>query len=200
MITERIRGLDDNRVAIAGDITHGPFATPIMKKLLQEFGRGIFGRSSVCGEFQSFLISILPANSRDMVALEIGTYYGISAAILAQHFKEVICVTKDDTNAKEMRKAVFKTTGARGRVRCFDIHSMVEKQSVIEGLDFDFAYNDGDHQNEAEFDFQLTKKCGRVMFHEAWPIQPACWNMLHALPPNEVRFTQFDSLAYWEAR
>ena len=45
----------------------------------------------------------------------------------------------------------------------------------------------------------LVKRCGRVLFHEYWPLQPPVWNLVNSLPVDEVTRAQFDCLAYWEA-
>jgi len=57
---------------------------------------------------------------------------------------------------------------------------------------------DGDHTNDTEEDFGLVKSCGRVLFHEYWPLQPAVWNLVNSLPKNEVISANYDCLAYWQ--
>jgi len=38
---------------------------------------------------------------------------------------------------------------------------------VIDALEFDFAFVDGAHYDQAvRFDFALVKRCGRVLFHD----------------------------------
>jgi hypothetical protein len=182
--------------AIKEDITHGAWANPAMKEILRVFGKDAFARSSACMEFESFLRRI---NASGNCCLEIGTFYGITAIILSQFFKRVICVSLDVPGAKEKKYELVRHLGI-SNIRFFDVASNADKKALVDQLDFDFCYQDGDHTNDTHTDFAMVNRCGRVLLHEAWPIQPAVWNLAHSLPKDEVTWADFDCFAYWHRR
>jgi hypothetical protein len=81
-----------------------------------------------------------------------------------------------------------------------DCADNAEKVARIERENFDFAYSDGDHHADTMLDFDLVRRCGRVLFHEYWPMQPPVWNLVNSLPRGEVIKCEHDCLAYWSAR
>lgn len=184
---------------VIGDVRHGALANPALNKVLQQFGAEAFRRCSIMMEFEAFLRRVhaqLP--KRRMTCLEIGTYNGMSAIVLAQYFDRVICVSVDDKPGELLKHNIVKALGITN-IRFFDCASNEEKAALVRDLDFDFCYQDGDHLNDTHTDFALVKRCGRVLLHEYWPLQPAVWNLVNALPQNEILRAQFDCLAYWQA-
>ena len=181
---------------IKGDITHGAWANPALKEILKTFGRDAFARSSACMEFEAFLKRI---NAGGNVCLEIGTFYGITAIILSQYFKRVICVSLDVPGAKDKKYELVNHLGIKN-IRFFDVASNEDKAKLINQLDFDFCYQDGDHTNDTYTDFELVKRCGRVLFHEYVPLQAPVWNLVNSLPKDEVTLSTFDWFAYWERK
>lgn len=194
-MNERIQP-DADLSQIKGEITHGAFANPMLQKIMRKYGKVAFGRSSACMEFESFLKQIRGDN-RSGTCLEIGTFHGITAIVLSQYFDRVICVTKEDEGAKPMKRELVEFLGIKN-IQFHDIKSNAEKAPIINGLEFDFCYNDGDHTNDYQTDWDLVKRCGRILQHEAWVLAPGVWNLLHALPENEVTWASVDSFAYWE--
>lgn len=178
---------------IVGDITHGAWSNPLLKRVLKEFGKRAFARSSACMEFEPFLKRI---GAGGKACVEIGTYNGITALVLSQYFDEVFCVSIDD-DPHMIRDEVLAFAGAKN-VICLDVKSNVEKAEAIGKLEFDFCYMDGDHAHDTESDFLLVERCGRVLFHEYWPIQAPVWNLVNALPQHEVVRASHDCFAYWE--
>lgn len=181
------------------EVTRGPFAHPLMNKILKAYGRRAFARSSGCEGFLGFLDQI-KAGERGGTALEIGTYHGITALLLAERFDRVISVSVDDEDPGRLLKRELAQFVGATNIQFFDAKDNAEKVAIVDSLAFDFAYSDGDHTNDTELDFDLVKRCGRVLFHEAWPLQPPVWNLLHSLPPDEVTWCDGDVLAYWERR
>lgn len=184
---------DGDTELIIGDITHGAFSNYYMKKLLGHYGKTIFGRASVCMEFEAFL-KVIKAGGK--CCLEIGTFNGISAVILSQFFDKVICVSVDKIDDRKKKYDVFKFLGITN-IQCFDVDTNKEKDDLIKKLEFDFCYQDGDHTRDTRSDFELVKRCKRVLFHEAWPLQAPVWNLINSLPQDEVTWAQYDALAYW---
>ena len=63
----------------------------------------------------------------------------------------------------------------------------------------DFAFVDGDHKyNEIALDFELVKKCGRVLFHDyGMDHLPDVTDFVDTLPRREVTIDR--PFAYWQA-
>lgn len=186
----------DNAEPLRGEIETGPFSTPMMRAIMREFGRTAFGRSSACMEFQSFLRRIGAGGG---TCLEIGTYNGVTAALLSQYFDKVVCVSIDDAKLKPqiIKRQLVQRLGITN-IEFIDVDTNAEKSMAINALDFNFAYSDGDHTHDAYTDFDLVKRCGKVLFHEYWPLSPPVWNLVNSLPQTEVTRADFDCLAYWE--
>lgn len=181
------------------EITRGPFAHPLMAKILKHYGRRAFARSSGCEGFLGFLDQI-KAGEGGGTALEIGTYHGITALLLAERFNRVISVSVDDEDPGRLLKRELAAFAGITNIEFHDAKDNAEKVDIVNRLAFDFAYSDGDHTHDTELDFGLVKRCGRVLFHEVWPLQPPVWNLVNSLPPDEVTWCEGDVLAYWERR
>jgi hypothetical protein len=179
------------------NIEYGALSNPQLNAIFNRFGEAAFKRCSVMMEFEAFLKAIHARGPGGRRCLEIGTYHGISAVILSQFFESVVCVSVDEDPSKLLKNHIIKYLGIRN-IEFHDVRNNVEKYALIEKLDFDFAYQDGNHAEDTVLDFGLVEKCGRVLFHEYWPIQPPVWNLVNALPQNEVTRAQYDCLAYWE--
>jgi hypothetical protein len=178
-----------------GPVMTGPFSDPMMRAILDRFGNVAFGRSSACMEFLPFIRKLGIGGGR---ALEIGTYHGVTAVLLSQFFEEVVAVSIDTQPERLLRERICEALGITN-VRFIACSSNAEKARVIESFDFDFCYSDGDHTNDARADFELVRRCGRVLFHEYWPLQVPVWNLVNSLPDHEVTRADFDCLAYWNA-
>ena len=194
-MNERILA-DDPGYRIPEDIKTGPFASPLVNAILRKFGKTAFVRSSGCMEFEHFLHEIKAGGE---CCLEIGTYHGITAIILSQYFRRVVCVSVDEERDRSLKYEIVAYLGIKN-IQFHDVHNNAEKRVIVDSLAFDFAYSDGDHARDAKADFDLVKRCGRVLMHEYWPLQPAVWNLVNALPQDQVRRAHFDCFAYWERR
>lgn len=187
-----------SREKVRGPVQFGALRNPLLGKVLDEFGAEAFRRCSVMMEFEAFLVSILPKGAEQMTCLEIGSYNGISALVLSSYFRRVVCVSIDDRPGELLKHRIMAATGVEN-VEFMDAETNDEKAAIIRELDFDFCYQDGDHLNDTHSDFELSKRCGRVLLHEYWPLQPSVWNLVNELPQDEIRRAQFDCIAYWQA-
>lgn len=163
---------------------------PQLLSIYQKFGGHTFRRSSVFHGLGQFLAE---NKVRGGTCFEIGTWNGLTAVVLSKFFDRVVSV---DIVHNPMKLEVLKHLGITS-VECIDIGGNADKPQVLKGLDFDCAYLDGNHADDTETDFELTKKCGRVIFHECWPFQSPVWELVHSLPKNEVEFGGF-GLALWQ--
>jgi hypothetical protein len=140
-------------------------------------------------------------------AVEIGTCKGTSTALLAAYARHV--TTFDRFNF--MNKFPFWLE--------YKVHDKIEshvvnneeKVAIIDGLDFDFAFIDGDHEFDGiAIDFEATKKCGRVLFHDYYipgsprdlackwgDITPGVNRLVDSLPESEVYIEE--PFALWTA-
>lgn len=159
-------------------------------KIYQKFGAGYFRRSSI---FHG-LDEILRKNKvRGELCLEYGTWNGLTAVVLSRYFKKV--VTIDIAHNREKYEVIDFIK--RDNIKCINIQSNAEKEEIAKRYDFDFAYLDGNHENDTLLDWGLVKHCGRVLFHEAWPHQKPVWELVESLPKNQVIIGD-DGIALWD--
>lgn len=139
--------------------------------------------------------------------LEIGTYRGVSAAEIAQYVERVTTIDLRYGRLEQLgtpfdREAMWKELGITNiNLRLVD--SDDEKKWIVDRLDFDFAFVDGGHQTPAiKFDFELVKRCGRVLFHDyerrGVPGQDDVCDFVDSLPKEQVQI--MDIFALWTAR
>lgn len=160
-------------------------------KVYQKYGAEVFRRSSVFHGLGRFLAE---NEIRGRLCFEIGTWNGLTAAVLSRHFDTVVTV---DIAHNALKHEVLKHLGIKNVV-CIDIEDNAHKARVAAKYDFDFAYLDGDHTNDTTSDFDLTKRCGRILFHECWPFQKPVWDLVQTLPIEQVQNAD-NGLAYWDA-
>jgi hypothetical protein len=83
-----------------------------------------------------------------------------------------------------------------------------EKKRLIDGMTFEFAFIDGAHDYASvRRDFEMVKRCGRVLFHDADDnrlrddnpeASNAIFDFIATLPPKEI--TRMDIFAYWQRK
>lgn len=165
---------------------------PYLLAAYSRFGAEALRRSSVFHGLGRFLAEQEIIGDR---CFEIGTWNALTSVVLSRHFREVVTV---DIEHRAMKHEVLRHLGITN-VRCIDISSNYEKRRIADGLDFDFAYLDGNHADDTPDDWAMTQKCGRVLFHEVWPFQPPVWELVNSLPRDEV-VTGGMGLALWKRR
>lgn len=158
----------------------------------QRFGGEVFRRSSVFHELKRFLQQ---CEVRGDTCVEIGTWNGITAVVLSQFFRRVVSM---DIFHNPVRHEIVAHLGIKN-VEFVDLTGNEHKAEVLRGLDFDFAYLDGNHADDTELDWRLARRCGRVLFQECLPMQPPVYNLVRSLPPDEVVYGGI-GLALWRAR
>lgn len=139
-------------------------------------------------------------------ALEIGTYRGVSAAEMAQYCDRVVtidlCNGRLEQNGEAFdRRALWESLGVRN-VELRLVEDDAEKAAVIRSLEFDFAFVDGAHDETVRNDFELVKRCGRVLFHDydsrGQPTLDYVFDFVNTLPKEEIKV--MDIFALWTAR
>lgn len=163
------------------------FCDPLLSQIYREFGGEIFRRSSVFHGFARFL------QENEIwgdTCLEIGSWNGLTAAVLSERFDKVVSIDVVDNPVK---REIAKSFG----LNIDFLHvAQEDKAKAIERLKFDFAYLDGDHAAHTRSDYEITKRCGRVLFHEYWPAQPPVFELVNSLANVKTGGTCF---AYWQA-
>lgn len=182
--TEMEKQVGERIQAILGD--------PMLAQVYGRFGISTFRRSAVLKGLGKFLADQKVRGER---CFEIGTWNGLTAAVLSRFFDEVVTV---DIAHNDLKHEVLSFLGIKN-VRCIDIDSNEHKASVASITDFDFAFLDGNHAQDTEADWALTKHCGRVLFDEAWPFQPPVWHLVNSLPPEQMAYGGA-GLALWDGR
>ena len=161
---------------------------PMLVRIFAEFGPEPFRRSSVLEGFEPFLQM---TGFRGKRCVEIGTWKGLTALVLARYFDEVVSI---DIAPDPDRERIAAFAGV-GNVRFVTVMDNADKARMIGHLDFDAAYVDGDHANDTPLDFGLVERCGRVLFHEFWAAQPAVAEFVIGLTPAEAK----GKFALWRA-
>lgn len=175
-----------------GDRVQIMLRDPYLLTAYQLFGDEILRRSSVFHGLDRFLSE---QKIRGELCFEIGTWNGLTAAILSRYFDKVVTV---DIAHRDLKHDVLHALGVNN-VECFDIDSNEDKAKVFRQFaGFDFAYMDGDHAHDTETDFALVKGCGRVLVHEFWPHQKPVFDLMHSLPASQVVHNG-KGLALWDS-
>jgi len=171
-------------------------------------GRGIFKKSALhirdgAGVFERALSS-----GSFRTVLEIGTYRGVTAAYLANFCDHVITIDLLHGRMEQRgelfdRVAFWRHMGVADKIDLWLVINDYEKRAVIQKMNFDFAFVDGAHDERVALDFELTRRCGRVLFHDADDNGPGRSNCVHefirTLPADEVEFMDKDLFAMWKA-
>lgn len=140
---------------------------PLLVKIYERFGIGVFRRSCVLEGFNDFIQKHGFAGKR---VVEIGTCNGLTALILARYFGEVVSI---DIEPSALKHQIAAFVGVEN-IRFIDVRDNAEKLEVIRALPaFDAAFSDGDHARDTVPDFKMVAGCGRVLSHEHWSAQPA---------------------------
>jgi len=133
--------------------------------------------------------------------VEIGTRRGVTAAYMATFpVDKVMTIDLIDGQVDKAlqeydRRILWDAVGVGDRVELFLVKDDHEKQKLINALDFDFAFVDGDHSfNGVALDFQAVKRCGAVLFHDYEPGTSVA-RFIDGLPRDGV--TIMDLFAFW---
>jgi hypothetical protein len=173
-----------------GDRINTVMCDPQLLSVFQKFGGEVFRRSSVYHGLRRFLEE---NDIHGKTCFEVGTWNALTSVVLSNFFDRVVTV---DIAHNSVKHDIIQHLGIKN-IECIDIDSNADKEPIVNSLKFDFAYLDGNHAEDTESDWELTRKCGRVLFHECWPFQSPVWGLVHSLRPNQVVRGGF-GLAMWD--
>lgn len=157
---------------------------PVLVEIVKKFGIGVFRRSSVLEGFEEFIKRIGFSGG---TCLEIGTCNGLTALVLARHFKKVITV---DISRNDIKREIANQVGAYN-IDFVEVRDNDEKSVFVDSVTFDAAYVDGNHQDDTDTDFALVEKCGNVLFHEYWNAQPSVVRLVDSLKGTKIYYGKF---------
>lgn len=144
-------------------------------KILSLYGERYLRKSAI--RHDDYVVFEQVLSHRVGTILEIGTYRGCTTAELSRFCDKVITIDlvhgrieKDESSID--RHEFWKSLGV-ANVDLRLVRGNAEKRTLVESLDFDFAFVDGSHEYEdVELDFSLVRKCGRVLFHDYYTDGP----------------------------
>lgn len=180
--------------------------TEMYDRIVREFGESILKRSALrirrgAGVFERAL-----AGKGYRTALEIGTYRGASAAEISRYVDRVVTIDlahgQIEQAGETWDRAAFWASLCVDNVTFHAVRDNDEKAAIVRALDFDIAFIDGAHDAQGvRFDFDLVKRCGRVLFHDADDNGPGrenhVYEFISTLPKAQVE--HMDIFALWTA-
>jgi hypothetical protein len=161
---------------------------PQLVEIFKTYGIAAFRRSSVLEGFEEF---IQQTGFKGHTCVEIGSLKGLTAIVLSRYFSRVISI---DILDDPLKWEIASSLGI-SNITFLNVIDNEEKKRIIEGLEFDAAYSDGDHAHDAMSDFNLVRRCKRVLFHEFWDAQPNVVKLVGSLDSGTV--TSKGKFALW---
>lgn len=139
-------------------------------------------------------------------AVEIGTFMGVTTAFMSQFCEMVYTVDLLDGAVERMEREGWKNNFYRGTMwEKMGVESKIwfqpvkcnhSKERFLKKVDFDFAFVDGGHgYDDVRFDFELVKRCGRVLLHD-YDKGKAVAQFVDDTGGFEI----IDNFAYWEEK
>lgn len=177
----------------------------IREKIVALHGARVLKRSALSIRGGAHVFERVLSGKGFHTALEIGTYRGVSAAEMSQYCEQV--VTIDLVNGKlEQAGEDFDRQAFWNSLDCKNIslhlvRNDAKKNLLVKNLAFDFAFIDGAHDEGVAKDFDLVKRCGRVLFHDydrrGQIEKDHVFNFVNTLPKEQIQV--MDIFAYWKA-
>jgi len=141
--------------------------------------RDAYGEKLINGSMigHETLIRRLLADLRPETIVEIGTLYGVSTILWAQHAERVITI---DLKLLSETERLWTKYGVRDRITAKKVGNEFEKRQITQDLHIDLAFIDGGHTYEAiRDDIEATGHAKALLFHDYKPDRPdyaACRN------------------------
>lgn len=175
----------------------------MIERIVSLYGEHVLSRSAVRSASDRAILCRAVSDPAIQTVLEIGTYRGCAAAVLSQLCRKVITI--DLVNGwLERQGEQFDRTGfwdslGIGNIEFHPVRDEEQKAECIEAMRFDMAFIDGEHDDTVHRDFDLVRRCGRVLFHDVNPAQPKK-NAVYSLVKDLGAEVGFDgNFAYWQA-
>lgn len=142
----------------------------LKEKIIELYGEGALNKSAIGlrdgANILTHFITQKPVN----VALEIGTYKGMSAALMAQYCTKLYTIDlkhgRLERHAEVFKRQELWDSLGLTNIELILVKDNIEKAGIIKELEFDFAFVDGAHDETVADDFDMVSKCGNVLFHD----------------------------------
>jgi hypothetical protein len=192
-------GIKHNRDAAYDRITEAHICNAIGEEFGRRYTNGSAAFDQVNEDGKTFIVCYEKAfrsllKDRDIHnAVEIGTYLGVSSLFLAHYAYHLTTI---DVIPRTEPVSLWNYFGVSPKITYAVALDNKAKQEYLSGLDFDFAFIDGDHSYEGvKFDFELVERGGRVLFHD-YPGKEGVKKFVDELPKKELEIVK--NFAYWE--
>lgn len=176
----------------------------IKEKVILEFGEKALRKSAISLENGTNVFRQVLDGKGYKTIVEIGTYRGLSAAEMSKYCDKVITIDLKNgqlerTDIDFNRRKLWKSLGVSDKIELHLIENDEQKEKLLNSIEFDFAFVDGDHGQGVNTDWKLVNKCGNVLFHDydtsQRPGLTYVYNLVNSLPKDEV--TIIDIFALW---
>lgn len=177
----------------------------LAQRITELHGRGFLHKSVLSIRDGGGVFERVLGGRQYKVALEIGTYRGVSAAEISQYVDKVITIDLKHGKIERMgetfdRESFWRDLGITN-IELHLVEDDEEKARLIHSLDFDFAFVDGAHDQTVANDFALVNRCGTVLFHDCdrrgRPELDYVIDFVESLPKGEVE--RMDIFGLWRA-
>jgi hypothetical protein len=118
--------------------------------------------------------------------LEIGTFYGLSAVVFAEHFKEVYTIDIIDQTLREELWSFLKTNNITYILAKNDEVKKEQVQKIIK-KGVQLAFIDGWHWNgQPEYDYNICKEIPWIIFHDYNDVHTEVVSFVDSLPGKKL--------------
>lgn len=177
--------------------------TDLRQRIVSLYGEKFLRKSALSIRDGAGVFETVMSGKGIRTALEIGTYRGVSAAEISQYCERVITIDLHHGKLERMgesfdRGAFWYALGIHN-IELHLVRDDAEKARLVNGVEFDFAFIDGAHDQTVANDFELVRKCGTVLFHDVdrrgQPEQDYVIDFVESLPKHQVEV--LDIFAIW---
>jgi hypothetical protein len=155
----------------------------VQQRLIEKFGDKINQMSCVyIADGENSLRHFLNGKKFKTI-IEIGTYQGVSTAILSEYAEKVHALDIADL---PLRKDIFSYLG----INNVEFHHVdpdingkeMLMNEIFEKEQVDFVFIDGDHWGKSlEEDFRISSKCDKILIHDYEPTFPVVFDFCNNL-------------------
>ena len=175
----------------------------LINNIIQKYTKNNFLplKWSACNKDGSEIIEYFMKKEQIKNALEIGTYQGVTTALMSQFAEKVYTI---DCVDYKFKYELWNDLDIQNIKSFIFIPDSTSKVKIIDELDFDFAFIDGGHGLDVLLDYLLCRKCGRLLFHDYSEHPNFIWVKLTVdmLPKDEIEFYsgEHSMFAYWRQK
>lgn len=142
----------------------------LKEKIIDLYGARALNKSAIGLRDGAEILEYFMTKKPIKNALEIGTYKGMSAALMANHCDKLYTIDlrygRLERHSEQFKRQELWESLGLTNIELILVNDNHEKAAIIKELEFDFAFVDGAHDETVADDFEMVKKCGNVLFHD----------------------------------